>query len=203
MPQAKRHTITMPVKRVSVEKLIRDHQAATRTERRLKTKLDQLYKKHPGLEQLRPLLHVHTYDGGQKAFARWTDDFDRQFPKSFPYAPDRKKFIETAEAALPEHFKKRKAAGIVDAERLRLDASGTRIRAFWRICGVTPRTAREAGLIASYMLKALPIEAEGKIFGRIPGGTGRAYAEWKTRQELRDRVFDSMGRLLHSFAKAA
>jgi hypothetical protein len=165
-------------------------------------KLDQLYKKYPDLENQRPLLHVHTYAGGQKVFARWTDEFDRLFPAHHPNASKRDNFIKAAEAALPEHARKRKEAGIIAAERLHFDAWSARTRAFDRLCRHTPRTSREAGLIANYLLKALPIEAEGKIFGRLPPRpvTHRGYQDWKTR---RDVAFYSVEKLLRAFAKAA
>jgi hypothetical protein len=204
MSQAKNHTTSKPLsarrrapKSTSIEKLIREHQTASRIELQLKTKLDQLYKKHPGLEHFRPLLHIHTYATGEKVFARWTDDYDRLFPPHHLCPLSRKSFIEATEAALPEHAKKRETAGIVIAERLHFDAWDARLRAFRNLCGVTPRTAKEAALIASYMLKGLPIEAEGKIFGRVPEG---GYADWKTR---RDRAFDHVEKLLRAFAKAA
>jgi hypothetical protein len=151
-------------KSVAAQKLIREHQNAARLERRLKLKMDQLYKKHPDLGHQRPLLHVHTYASGQKVFARWTDEFDRLFPAHHPNASKRDNFIKEAEAALPEHNRKRKEAGIIAAERLHFDAWSARTRAFDRLCRHTPRTSRDAGLIANYLLKALPIEAEGKVF---------------------------------------
>jgi hypothetical protein len=207
--QAKHHSIRKPAssrrrapKSIAAQKLIREHQDAARLERRLKLKMDELYKKHPDLENQRPLLHVHTYTSGQKVFARWTDDFDRLFPTHHPYVPKRDSFIKAAEAALPEHDRKRKEAGIVAAERLRFDAWSARIRAFDGLCRHTPRTRREAGLMASYLLKALPIEAEGKIFGRliIPPATLKDYQDWKTR---RDAAFYSVEKLFRAFAKAA
>ena len=90
------------------EKLIRGHQNAARTERRLKKKLDQLCKKYPDLEHGRPLLHVYTYADGRKVFIRWVDEFDKLFPPHHPKAPDRDMFIKAATDALPEHRKKRK-----------------------------------------------------------------------------------------------
>jgi hypothetical protein len=206
--QAKHHSIRKPVssrrraKSVAAQKLIREHQGAARLERRLKVKMDQLHKKYPDLVNGRPLLHVYTYGDGRKAFARWTDEFDRLFPPHHPYAPKRDSFIKAAEAALSEHDRKRKEAGIVAAERLRFDAWSARIRAFDGLCRHTPRTRREAGLMASYLLKALPIEAEGKIFGRliIPPATFKDYQDWKTR---RDAAFYSVEKLFRAFAKAA
>jgi hypothetical protein len=189
-------------KPLTAQRLIREHQRAARLERRLKLKMDQLYKKHPDLENQRPSLHVHTYDSGQKVFARWIDDFDRLFPAHHPYAPNRDSFIKEAEAAFPEHDRKRKEAGIVAAEKARFDAWCARTLAFDRLCRHTPRTIREAGLIANYLLKALPIETEGKIFGRliIPPATHKDYQDWKTRREA---AFYSVEKLLRAFAKAA
>ena len=189
-------------KSASAERLIKEHQTASRIERRLKMKMEQLHKKYPDLVNGRPLLHVYTYGDGRKAFARWTDEFDRLFPPHHPKRPDRENFIKAAAAALPEHIGKRKEAGIVTAERLHFDAWWARICAFDRLCRHTPRTSREAGLIASYLLKALPIEAEGKIFGRITIGrsTLKDYEDWKTR---RDAAFYSVEKLLRAFAKAA
>jgi hypothetical protein len=195
--------ISKPHAGPSTEKLILEHQNAVRTERRLKKKLDQLYKKHPDLVLRRPLLHVHTYQSGQKAFARWKDDFDRLFPPHHPHAPNRDSFLKAAEAALPEHHRKRKQAGIEEAERLHLNALIARWRAFDRLCRHTPRTTREAGLIAGYLLKALPIEAEGRIFSRFIMGRGatlKDYEDWKRR---RDAAFHSVEKMLRAFAKAA
>ncbi len=199
---AKATTRRQATKSASAEGLIREYQGAARLERRLKMKMEQLHKKYPDLVNGRPLLHVHTYDGGQKVFARWTDDFDRLFPPHHPKRPDRENFIKAAAAALPEHVSKRKEAGIVTAERLHFDAWWARICAFDRLCRHTPRTSREAGLIARYVLKVLPIEAEGKIFGRFIIGPAslRDHEDWKTR---RDAAFYSVEKLLRAFAKAA
>ena len=52
------------------------------------------------------------------------------------------------------------------------------------------------------MLKVLPIEVEGKIFGRliVPPATFKDYQKWKDRRET---AFGSVEKLLRAFAKAA
>jgi hypothetical protein len=194
----------MNTKRLSkAEQLIRDHFKALRVERRLKKSLDALCKKHPALEHRRPLLHFYTYPDGRKAFGRWVDDYDQIFPPSLDgIAPGnkkgREKFLELARDAQPEHLKKRAKAGIETADRLHSHAVAATQLAFLNLTKYTPQTAKEAGLLARHVIKTLPIDARGTVFGKFRAGSH--YEEWKTRRHF---AFCTLETVLRTFAKAA
>jgi hypothetical protein len=188
----------MKTKRLSkAEQLIRDHLDALRVERRLKKTLDQLCKKHPCLKAYRPLLLIHTYKDGRKVYGRWTNEYDRVFiPALQPNKKGREEFLEEARAALPAHTKKRIAAGVEAADDRLGNAGCDEVSAFHKIITHAPRTAKEAGLIARHVIKHLPIEAGGTVFGN-----GRdEYEKWKVRRHY---AFFTVETVLRTFAKAA
>ena len=194
-----RRTASKSPPSLTATELIRAHLDALRVERRTKKSYDQLCKKHPDLEHRRPLLHIHTYNDGRKAFGRWVDDYDLIFPP-----PSNKKgretFLEAARVAHPSHIKKRVAAGVEAADDRHGRAGGDEVSAFNKIIKCTPRTAKEAGLIARHVIKHLPIEAGGTVLGWSPPKDGRKYAEWKSR---RSYAFITLETVLRTFAKAA
>ena len=189
----------MKTKRLSkAEQLIRDHLDALRVERRTKKIFVQLCKKHPDLEHRRPLLHIHTYSNGRKAFGRWVDDYDRIFlPPS--NKKGRETFLEAARASFPAHIKKRIAAGVEAADDRRGRAGADAVSAFHRITMYTPRTTKEAGLIARHVIKFLPIKAGGPVYWCPPKDNDK-YEEWKSRRHY---AFITLETVLRTFAKAA
>ena len=192
----------MKTKRLSkAEQLIRDHLNALRVERRLKKSLDLLCKKHPGLEERRPLLLIHTYKDGREVYGRWTDEYDRVFiPALQSNKKGREEFLEKAAAALPAHTKKRIAAGIESADDRHDRAVGDAISAFHKIKTYTPRTARELGMIARHIIKHLPVEVAGPVFGTGPNLSRDEYGKWRARRHY---AFFTVETVLRTFAKAA
>jgi hypothetical protein len=188
---------------MSVERLIGEHLDAMRAARRLQKKLDRLYAKHPKLKDPRPLIHFHTRGDGEKVYGRWTDDFEAVFPPG-SFSPGNKRHIEklkeTANLALPDYNKKRAAAGIEDLENLAFGAYVLQLNAFKNVCTHVPRSAREAGLIARHMIKALPLEAGGQVLGYKFGQGRVSFDAWRDRMML---VIGDIDILLRTFAKAA
>jgi hypothetical protein len=197
MAKATSKNITKRARISKAERLIYDHLNALRVERRLKKTLDQLCKKHPGLEEPRPLLLIHTDKDGRKVYGRWTNEYDRVFISN---KKGREEFLEKARAALPEHTKKRIAAGVEAADDRRGRAGAAAVSAFHRITMYTPRTTKEAGLIARYVIKFLPIKAGGTVLGWCPPKDNDKYEEWKSRRHY---AFITLETVLRTFAKAA
>jgi hypothetical protein len=126
----------------------------------------------------KPLAKVEKLIGAHFSACRVARRSDREFEKLCEKYPDRK------------HWRSRENC----------ELSGLAIRAFENLAKYTPRTAKEAGLIAAYMIKALPVECGGKIFGRV-GAFGREdYEGWKIRRNI---AFCHLERMLRAVAKAA
>jgi hypothetical protein len=131
--------------------------------------------------------------------------------------PPIRKTVSKVEKLINSHLSARRAARRSDREfekllekypdrkqwrsRENCELAGLAIRAFESLANYTPRTVKEAGLIARHMIKALPVECGGKVFGSRGISSNReAYEDWKT---CRASAVSSLQTMLHAFAKAA
>jgi hypothetical protein len=154
-----------------------------------KGRCTKLFKRHPELEERRPLVKICERIDGSPILGRWLHDFDRIYPpgeqtQSSDIRAKRRKFKKQCEDALVAHKLAREASGIDCAERQRGCARGKRGVLFRKISSFRPSSKVDAGLMANFLLKELPHFVEANVFTDRPSKTAGDYDRLVSHQVL-------------------